>query len=219
MADNSPHSLIVKKIQRPRVNEKEAKFLTEIWLEKNILKKKETARIGKAVLVYYPFWRYMREDGPETKIICKPAFGTILSDIQTLTPKNEPIDAGDEEILPPTINASYYYPQLYGLPRGEMLVGIPFWLISYKYKSSVCMLKIDAESGKVIPEWHPFKDPVNWKKIALLAFIPTFIICALAVLIHPVFYAVAAVYLLALLWHSKMLAILNTKREEGIDGS
>lgn len=65
----------------------------------------------------------------------------------------------------------------------------------------------------------PVQRPSELEKIALLAFIPTFIICALAVLIHPVFYAVAAAYLLALLWHSKMLAILNTKREEGIDGS
>ena len=219
MADNSPQSLIVKKIQRPRVNEKEAKFLTEIWLEKNILKKKETFRIGKAVLVYYPFWRYVREDGDETKIICKPAFGTMLTDIQTMSPEEDPVDAGDEEIVPPTINASYYYPELYGLPRGETLIGIPFWLISFKYKNSVYMLKIEAGRGVAIPEWHPFKDPVNWKKIALLAFIPTFLLCGIAVLIHPIFYAVAAVYLIILLWHSKMLALLNNKHEEEIDGA
>ena len=219
MADNSPQSLIVNKILRPQISEEEAKSRMEKWLAANVLKKKDVCRLGKAVLVYYPFWRYVREDGEETTVICKPAFGTMYTGIQSLSLKDEPVDAGDADIVPPTINASYYYKELHGLPRGEMLVGIPFWLISYKYKNSIYMLKIEAETGEILPEWHPFKDPVNWRKIALLAFIPTGIICVLAVLVHPVFYAVGAAYLLALLWHSKMLAILNTKHKEGLNGS
>lgn len=219
MADNNQSSLDVEKIQKPQISEDEARYLTREWLEINVLKKKDTYRIGKAVLVYYPFWRYIREDGNETKIICKPAFGTLFADIQTLSPKTVPIDRTDEDIVPATIEAKHYYPELYGLARGEMLVGIPFWLVSYKYKNSVYMLKIDAEIGTVIPEWHPFKDPINWRKIALITFIPIFIITVLAILLHPIFFVFDALYLIALLWHSKMMAILNTKREEGLNGS
>lgn len=219
MADKSKKPLNAEFVQKPETSEEEAKSIAERWISENILKKKETFRFGKAVLVYYPFWRFLREDGNELKIICRPACGTLLSDIQTLSPKSEPVPIADEKILPSTINASYYYSSLYGIPRGEMLVGIPFWLISYKYQNSIYMLKIDAESGTVIPEWHAFKDPMNWVKIALMAFLPIMIISLLAVLFHPAIFIAGAIYLIILLCYSKMLAILNTKREEGKDGA
>ncbi|HJJ38920.1 MAG TPA: hypothetical protein O0X42_02175, partial [Methanocorpusculum sp.] len=67
--------------------------------------------------------------------------------------------------------------------------------------------------------WHAFKDPVNWVKIALLAFLPIMIISLLAVLFHPAIFIIGAVYFIILMCYSKMLAILNTKREEGKDGA
>jgi len=175
---------------------------------------KDKYRLGRAVMVYYPFWRYTCEDGMELITICKPACGTILHNVQTIIPTTDFVPAGNEEIIPASIDAPYYYPDLYGIRREEKLVGIPFWLVSYKYQNSIYMLKLDAVTGAVIPEWHPFKDPVNWPKIAMLAGIPVFIMSMCSILLHWVFCIIMILYVLVLLGYSRMLAILNTKRAE-----
>lgn len=219
MADSASSHPEVKLIQKPHVSEEDARRLAGEWIAANILMKKDVYRFGRAVMVYYPFWRYVREDGGELTTICKPACGTILHNVQTLVPQEDPVPATTEQTLPVTINADYYYPELYGIPRKENLVGVPFWLISYKYKNSIYMLKLDAQTGTVIPEWHPFKDPINWPKIAMLAGIPVLILSMLGILIHPLFFVVVVVFVLVLLGYSRMLALLNTKREEGLDGA
>ena len=68
-----------------------------------------------------------------------------------------------------------YYPELHGIARAEELIGIPLWLISYKVKKSIYMIEVDAASGKIYDEWHPIKEPVNWRKTALIACIPLMI--------------------------------------------
>jgi len=215
MADSVSCPRKVELIQKPGITEDEARRIASEWISANILKgMKDKYRLGRAVMVYYPFWRYICEDGPELITVCKPAWGTILHNIQTIVPTTEFVPAGDEETLPTSIDSSYYYPDLYGIHRDEKLVGIPFWLVSYKYQNSIYMLKLDATTGTVIPEWHPFRDPMNWPKIAMLAGIPIFAMSMCAILLHWVFYILLGVYFLILLGYSRMLAILNTKRAE-----
>ena len=93
----------------------------------------------------------------------------------------------------------------FAIPRGERLVAVPFWLISYKIDKSVYMLKIDAETGEVLPEWHPYKESINWKKIAAAAFVPLVLISLTAVLLHPVLFILdAAVVILRLLGYEEL---------------
>jgi len=179
-------------------------------------RKGEPYRLGKAVLVYLPFWQFKREDGNELKTIYRPAFGTIMSNIQKL----ENIDGEEEntELLPNMIevslNAEYYYPTLNGIPRDEKLIGIPFWFVSYKMLKSIYMMKILATNGEVIPEWHPIKETVNWTKIILLSFIPVLILSILGVTIHPLIFLIVAAYIIYLIYESNMLSLLDKKKKE-----
>jgi len=179
-------------------------------------RKGEPYRLGKAVLVYFPFWQFKREDGDELKTIYRPAFGTILSNIQTM----ENIEGEEEStgIIPNmtdvSLNAEYYYPTLNGISRGEKLIGIPFWLVSYKMTKSIYMMKILATNGEVIPEWHPIKETVNWTKIILLSFIPVLILSILGIVIHPLIFLIVIAYIIYLIYESNMLSLLNKKTKE-----
>ena len=132
---------------------------------------KDKIRFGKAVMLYYPFWKYIREDGCLDVTVYRPAGGTLLSGLQNMHREDNEIAPVPEEanILPATIKSCVYYPELHGIARAEELIGIPLWLISYKVKNSIYMVKVDAASGKIYEEWHPIKEPVNWRKNAIIA--------------------------------------------------
>lgn len=77
------------------------------------------------------------------------------------------------------------------------------------------MLKIDAETGLVLPEWHPFKEHVNWRKIALVAFIPLVLISMTAILLHPALFILDAAVVIFLVYQSRMFSLINEKKEGG----
>ena len=224
MADTPPKAAEKSNIQAavlPQIDEEQAKELAREWIESNNLPlKKQSYRIGKAVMVYYPFWEFVREDGSKIKTSYRPACGTLMTDLQKI---NRAVSLTEEipknlTTLPISINASYYYPEIHGIPRGERLVAIPFWLISYKINKSIYMLKIDAETGIALPEWHPFRDRVNWRKIALVAFIPLVLISMTAILLHPALFILDAAVVVFLVYQSRMFSLINEKKE-GKNGS
>lgn len=202
----------------PQIDEERAKELTREWIESNNLPpKKQSYRIGKAVMVYYPFWEFIREDGSKIKTLYRPACGTLMTDLQKMNRTKSLTEDIPENLttLPISINASYYYPEIHGIPRGERLVAVPFWLISYKINKSIYMLKIDAETGLVLPEWHPFKEHVNWRKIALVAFIPLVLISMTAILLHPALFILDVAVVIFLVYQSRMFSLINEKKEGG----
>ena len=202
----------------PQIDEERAKELTREWIESNNLPpKKQSYRIGKAVMVYYPFWEFIREDGSKIKTSYRPACGTLMTDLQKMNRTKSLTEDIPENLttLPISINASYYYPEIHGIPRGERLVAVPFWLISYKINKSIYMLKIDAETGLVLPEWHPFKEQVNWRKIALVAFIPLVLISMTAILLHPALFILDAAVVIFLVYQSRMFSLISEKKEGG----
>jgi len=202
----------------PQIDEERAKELTREWIESNNLPpKKQSYRIGKAVMVYYPFWEFIREDGSKIKTLYRPACGTLMTDLQKMNRTVSLTEDIPENLttLPISINASYYYPEIHGIPRGERLVAVPFWLISYKINKSIYMLKIDAETGLVLPEWHPFKEQVNWRKIALVAFIPLVLISMTAILLHPALFILDVAVVVFLVYQSRMFSLISEKKEGG----
>jgi hypothetical protein len=202
----------------PQIDEERAKELAREWIESNNLPpKKQSYRIGKAVMVYYPFWEFIREDGSKIKTLYRPACGTLMTDLQKMNRTKSLTEDIPENLttLPISINASYYYPEIHGIPRGERLVAVPFWLISYKINKSIYMLKIDAETGLVLPEWHPFKEQVNWRKIALVAFIPLVLISMTAILLHPALFILDAAVVIFLVYQSRMFSLISEKKEGG----
>lgn len=218
----NPEKPTVQAVFLPQIDEEGAKALACSWIEsQNLSSRKQPYRIGRAVMVYYPFWEFVREDGNETKTIYRPACGTLMTDLQKLTRSSPPSEdfAGDITTLPATVDAAYYYPETHGISRGERLTAVPFWLISYKIDKSVYMLKIDAETGAVMPEWYPYKESVNWKKIALIAFIPLVLISLTAVLLHPVLFILDLVFVIFLVYQSRMFSLIRVKSEEGKNGS
>lgn len=225
MADiprNSSEKPEIRAAVLPQIDEEKAKALACEWIEsQNFFSRKQSYRIGRAVLVYYPFWEFIREDGAQTKTILRPACGTLMTDLQKLHRKTPPEETLPQDLttLPITIDAAYYYPETHGIPRGERLVAVPFWLISYKIQKSIYMLKIDAETGDVMPEWHPFKESVNWKKIAVAALIPLIVISLIAILLHPIFFILDLAVVIFLVYQSRMFSLINEKRKEGENGS
>jgi len=218
-------SKIVSTIFTAKITDKEEaislaeEYLNEIRPDAS-WRKGEPYRIGKAAIVYYPFWQFTQEDGGVVKTIYKPAFGTIMTNIQEFVD----IDGIEEKtgiipnMLDATLDAEYYYPYLNGINRGEKLIGIPFWLVSYKMMKSIYMMKILAINGEVIPEWHPIKETVNWAKIILLSFVPVLILSILGILLHPTIFILVAAYIIYLIYESNMLSLLKKKRtteEEG----
>lgn len=224
MADTPPKAADKPEIQAavlPQIDEERAKELAREWIESNNLPpKKQSYRIGKAVMVYYPFWEFVREDGSQIKTLYRPACGTLMTDLQKMNRTESLTEDIPENLttLPISINASYYYPEIHGIPRGERLVAVPFWLISYKINKSIYMLKIDAETGIVLPEWHPFKERVNWRKIALVTFIPLVLISMIAILMHPALFILDAAVVIFLVYQSRMFSLINEKKE-GKNGS
>lgn len=224
MADTPPKAADKPEIQAavlPQIDEERAKELAREWIESNNLPpKKQSYRIGKAVMVYYPFWEFVREDGSQIKTLYRPACGTLMTDLQKMNRTESLTEDIPENLttLPISINASYYYPEIHGIPRGERLVAVPFWLISYKINKSIYMLKIDAETGLVLPEWHPFKERVNWRKIALVTFIPLVLISMIAILMHPALFILDAAVVIFLVYQSRMFSLINEKKE-GKNGS
>lgn len=206
----------------PKIDETKARELACAWIEsQNFFTRKDTYRIGKAVMVYYPFWEFVREDGNNIKTLYRPACGTLMTDLQKYSLNGElSTDVPDNfTALPTTINSSYYHQYIHGIARGERLVAVPFWLISYKFEHSIFMLKIDAGDGSAMPEWHPFKESINWRKIALIAFIPLTIISFAAVLLHPALFVLDLAIVIYLIYRGKMFSIINAKRKEGNNGS
>ncbi len=215
--------LTCRGIIAPRVSEEQAIELSRLWIDAQDypVVQKNGCRFGKAVMVYYPFWCFYREDGKQNKTIYRPACGTLLTGMQNLirtTPEIIPTPA-NVSILPVTVSASVYQPELHGISRGEDLIAIPFWLVSYKIKNIIYMLKIDGETGEVFPEWHPIREPVNWRKTALISFIPLCFISIIAIYIHPALFILAAGLVIFFLYQSEMLSVINTKRREGKNGS
>lgn len=225
MDDALQANLQISSLLKPKITQVEdaieiAKtYLSEISPDAG-WKKTEPFRIGKAVLIYYPFWQFTREDGSKIRKIHRPAFGTLMTDIQELEglTEEEIPETPDMKILSPTLNAEYYYPTVYGIPRGEKIVGIPFWLVSYKMEKSIYMLKINATNGEIVPEWHPVKETVNWLKIILLSFIPVMILSTFAILLHPAIFILVGVYIIYLIYSSNMLSLLNKKRRAEEEG-
>lgn len=218
-----PAELTCTGIIAPRVSEEQARETAREWLESQAYPavQKHGYRFGRAVMVYYPFWCFYREDGMENKIIYRPACGTLLTGLQSLPRMSceaSPVPE-DASILPATIQSAVYHPELHGIPRDEKLIAVPFWLISYKIQNIIYMLKIDADTGVVMPEWHPVKEPVNWKKTALISFIPLCLISLAAVYVHPALFIFAAALVIFLFYQSEMIGAINLKRREGKNGS
>ncbi|MDV0443066.1 hypothetical protein [Methanorbis rubei] len=207
----------------PKIGEEEATAIVRKWLGSDTTPfiSMDKVRFGKAVMVYYPFWRYRREDGGEDKTLYRPAAGTLLTGLQNIRYYEETglIETpSDAVILPATVDSSVYLPDLHGIARGEELIGIPLWLISYKVKSNVYMIKVDANSGSVYPEWHPIKEPINWKKTALTAFIPMFALSLIAIYLNPWVFIIVVILLFIFLYQSEMLGIITKKEKEEAHG-
>ncbi len=151
-----PAPLQCSGVADPLIDEARAREIVREWLESDTKPfiPDDKIRFGKAVMLYYPFWKYTREDDGTDVTIYRPAFGTLLSGLQNLQRfdiKSSPVP-DDANILPATIYSSVYYPELHGIARAEELIGIPLWLISYKVKNSIYMVEVDAESGMIYEE-------------------------------------------------------------------
>ncbi len=207
----------------PKIGEEEARTIVRKWLGSDTIPfiPIEKVRFGRAVMVYYPFWRYRREDGGEDKTLYRPACGTLLTGLQNLRYYE---DMGlvktpdDAVILPATVESSVYLPELHGIARGEELIGIPLWLISYKVKNNIYMIEVDANAGTIYPEWHPIREPVNWKKTALTAFIPMFLLSLVAIYFNPWIFLIVVILLFIFLYQSEMLGIITMKEKEETHG-
>lgn len=218
-----PASLQCSGVIPPFVSEERAREIARMWLESDTkpLIPAEKIRFGKAVMLYYPFWKYTREDGCNEVVVYRPACGTLLSGLQNMQRENSSVVPvpQDAAILPATVFAGVYYPELHGIARAEELIGIPLWLISYKVKNSIFMVEVDAGSGRVYDEWHPIKEPVNWRKTALIACIPVMILSLTAVYFSPWLFLLVAGLLIFFLYQSEMLGMISLKRKEGKDGA
>ncbi|MBQ1179730.1 MAG: hypothetical protein IIX51_04040 [Methanocorpusculum sp.] len=121
MADTPPKPAEKPNIQAavlPQIDEERAKELAREWIESNNLPpKKQSYRIGKAVMVYYPFWEFIREDGSKIKTSYRPACGTLMTDLQKMNRTKSLTEDIPENLttLPISINASYYYPEIHGI--------------------------------------------------------------------------------------------------------
>jgi hypothetical protein len=214
---------VCSRVNPPQIDERTARDIAHKWIcsDKIPFVPNEKIRFGRAVMVYYPFWCYQREDGGKNKTIFRPACGTFLTGLQDMkyyhdakiieTPK-------DAVILPVTVNASVYLPELHGIARGEELIGVPLWLISYKTKRNIYMIGVEAYSGSVLPEWHPIEEPVNWKKTAITALIPIFLVSFAAIYFNPWIFAIVAIMVFAFLYQSEMLGIITMKENEKSHG-
>lgn len=167
-----------------------------------------------------PFWRYVREDGGEIKILYRPACGTFLNGLQDIHRPNITVEEipDDIDVIPATIDASVHLPELYGIARSEQLVAIPLWLISYKVGHSIHMVEVDGVSGEVYPEWHPIKEPVNWRRTAIISFVPMFILSAAAVYLNPWIFFIVLILLAIFIYQSEMLGIINLRHKEEQNG-
>lgn len=218
-----PSPLQCSGVITPQINEEQARKIAAKWLGSDTKPfiSSEKIRFGKAVMLYYPFWKYVREDGGTDVAVYRPACGMLLSGMQDMqrsytmiTPIPE-----DADIVPATVYSHVYYPDLYGIARGEELIGIPIWLISYKVKKSIYMVEVDGETGDVYEEWHPLKAPVDWKKTAGIVLIPMLVLSGVAVFVSPWLFFLVAAVVIFFLYKSEMLGVIDLKREEGKDGS
>lgn len=202
----------------PRVTEEEARKIVRDWLGSDLLPilPENTVRFGKAVMINLPFWRYTREDGGETKIIYRPACGTFLTGLQNVNRQNMMVDElpEDIEVISATVSSSVYLPELYGIARSEQLIAVPIWLISYKVGHSIHMVEVDGVSGEIYPEWHPIKEPVNWKKTAAIAFTPMFILSAAAIYLNHWIFVIVLLLLAFFVYQSEMLGIINLRHQQ-----
>lgn len=226
MADSetqTPFHLECEGVFAVKIKQEEAIETAGKWLGTDNIKarQKDKIRFGKAVLVYYPFWRYYREDGGEYITVYRPACGTLLTGFQNMhREETEIIPIPDDiRLIQPTVKSSVYLPDLHGIERGESLIAIPFWVISYKFKNTIYMIEVDGVSGEVYPEWHPIKEPVNWSKTAIYCFLPMLILSLIGVYAAPWLFILIAAILLVLIYKSKMIGLINVKRREGKDGT
>ena len=210
---------VCSKVIPPQIDEETARSIVRKWFGSDHFPfvPGEKMRFGKAVLVYYPFWRYRREDGGEEKTIYRPACGTLLTGLQNIKyyHDTEAVDTPEDvTVLPVTVDSSVYLPELHGIARGEELIGVPLWLISYKVKHNIYMIEVEAHSGLVLPEWHPIKEPVNWKKTAMTAFIPMFLLSLVAIYFNPWIFVIVVILLFIFLYQSEMLGLITMKERE-----
>lgn len=226
MADTKNPALVCSSMIPVKIPEDRAIELVKDWLEIPRIeisdpRVKNKLRFGKAVLVYYPFWKFYYEDGGVDKILFRPACGTLFTGLQDMQRENTPGETltNDISVLPATVDSSVYLPELHGIHRSEELIAVPLWLISYKVKKSIYMVEVDGENGKVYEEWHPVKETVNWKKTALIIFIPMMVLSFLAVFFSPWIYILVVLLLFLFLYQSNMISMINLKRKEGKDGS
>lgn len=206
-----------------KIDKEEALSTAEKWIDENITnqRQKDGLKFGKAVLVYYPFWKYLREDGGKNKTIYRPACGTLLTGLQNMHREDSELIPMPEGIrlINPTVKSSVYLNEIHGIARGESLVAVPLWVISYKFKDIIYMVEVDGVNGTVYPEWHPIKEPVNWNKIALYCIIPMMILSLIAVGVAPWLFIVIVAAILVLIYYSKVISLINAKRKEGRDGT
>jgi hypothetical protein len=214
---------VCSRVILPQIDGETARGIVHKWLSSDQIPfvPNEKIRFGKAIMVYYPFWCYQREDGDEEKTICRPACGTLLTGLQNMkyhydaeiieTPK-------DAIVLPVTVDSSVYLPELHGIARGEELIGVPLWLISYKMKRNIYMIEVEAYSSLILPEWSPIREPINWKKTALTAFIPMFLLSFIAIYFNPWIFVIVISMLLIFLYQSEMLGIVAMKEREETRG-
>lgn len=217
-SETREHDLTCRTYIPPQISEETARETVKKWLGSNTIPfiPEDKIRFGKAVMIYMPFWRYVREDGGEIKTIYRPAVGTFLTGLQDVKRQNATLEKlpEDIEVIPATIESSVYLSELHGIGRSEELIAVPLWLISYKIKNSIHMVEVDGASGELYPEWHPIKEPVNWKKTALIAFVPMFLLSLAAVYLNPWIFILVGILLAVFLYQSEMLGIINLKQQQ-----
>lgn len=72
------------------------------------------------------------------------------------------------------------------------------------------MVEVDAGTREIRLEWHPVKEPVNWKKTALTAFALSLV----AIYFNPWIFLIVVILLFIFLYQSEMLGIITMRERE-----
>jgi len=192
-------------LYRPRVGASEVLPLIRRWADQH----------GQAVpagfvsprLVYYPFWRYVRE-GPRRLV---PAWSTLEEAWGALSPPDaeqlffDPAFLRGAEVIEPTIPEAAARQRAFGeaeIPAGD-LVRLPVYETSIRLGQREVLVAVEACSGTVVSpeEWSPERGGTGrvWRVGWLWG--GGFLMLLAAVAIRPWAMAALAVGILAFLLH------------------